>query len=80
MVYALLVNILLRISILSCHDLAKFNSLENLYLSTQTAVYATSLGPFGDIGAYNYLHVSPSTQFASIKDKKSIPKNQCEKH
>ena len=60
--------------------LSEFNVLQNLHLCAQKSVCATNFGPFGEIGAYFSLQLSPRTQFDKINKKTVIAENQCEKH
>ena len=60
--------------------MSEFNVLQNLHLCAQKSVCATSLGPFGEIGANFSLQLSSRTQFDRINKKKVIAENQCEKH
>ena len=44
-------------------------------------VFATNLGPFGEIGANFPVQLSSRSHFANIENKKKvIAENQCEKH
>ena len=55
--------------------LNEFNLLQNLHLSTQNSVCATSSRPFGEVGGKSPLQLSSRTHFAKIKDKNVIEKN-----
>ena len=64
------------LSIKNLEILNKFNLLQNLHLSTQKSVCATSTRPFGEVGGKSPQQLSSQTHFAKIEDKKVIEKNE----
>ena len=53
---------------------------QRVHLCAELIAVSMILGPLGKVGTNFSLQLSPRTQFAKIKNKKVIAKNQCEKH